>query len=167
MDFARGQLGSGIALDPTDKEPLAPILEQVIAESRAHFPDRVIEADIGFDDPIHCDRPRIGQLLSNLLGNALSYGAAETPIRVRAAMEGASFELSVSNAGNPIPPAAMERLFQPFTRGAVRPSQQGLGLGLFIASEVAKAHGGTLVATSSAEETRFTFRMPLTRSLIA
>jgi sigma-B regulation protein RsbU (phosphoserine phosphatase) len=80
---------------------------------------------------------------------------------VQASTEGGFLELSVSNAGDPIPPAAMERLFQPFTRGAVRPSQQGLGLGLFIASQVAKAHGGTLYATSSPDETRFTFRMPL------
>jgi light-regulated signal transduction histidine kinase (bacteriophytochrome) len=58
-------------------------------------------------------------------------------------------------------PAAMERLFRPFTRGAVRPSQQGLGVGLFIASQVAKAHGGTLDVVSSPEENRFTFRMPL------
>jgi sigma-B regulation protein RsbU (phosphoserine phosphatase) len=83
------------------------------------------------------------------------------PVRVQAFTDGDFFELSVSNAGSPIPPATMERLFQPFTRGAVRPSQQGLGLGLFIASQVAKAHGGRLEATSSPDETRFTFRMPL------
>ncbi|HEY0569387.1 MAG TPA: ATP-binding protein, partial [Xanthobacteraceae bacterium] len=61
----------------------------------------------------------------------------------------------------PIPPAAVERLFQPFSRGAVRPNQQGLGLGLYIAAEIARAHDGTLEVASSAEETRFTFRMPL------
>ena len=72
------------------------------------------------------------------------------------------FELSVANAGAPIPQAAMEKLFQPFTRGIVGPDQQGLGLGLFIASEVARAHGGTLAVTSTPEQTRFTFRMPLT-----
>ena len=59
------------------------------------------------------------------------------------------FELSVANAGEPIPPAAMERLFQPFFRGAARPNQQGLGLGLYIASEIARAHGGTLDVTST------------------
>ena len=161
MDFARGQLGSGLTLDLTENEPLAAVLHQVVGELRTSCPDRVIEAEIGFDVQIHCDPKRIAQLLSNLLGNALAYGAADMPIRMRAAIEGAVFELSVANGGDPIPSAAMERLFQPFARGAVRPSQQGLGLGLFIASQVAKAHKGTLTVVSSAEETRFTFRMPL------
>ena len=69
------------------------------------------------------------------------------------------FELSVTNSGEPIPPATMERLFQPFFRASTRPSQQGLGLGLYIASEIARAHGGTLDVASTAEETRFVFRM--------
>jgi signal transduction histidine kinase len=161
MDFARGQLGSGLTLDLAENEPLTPVLRQVVSELRTSFPDRVIKAEIGFDDPVHCDPKRIAQLLSNLLGNALTHGAAQMPIRVRAGIEEAVFELSVANAGEPIPPAAMERLFQPFTRRAVRPSQQGLGLGLFIASQIAKAHSGTLNVVSSPEETRFTFRMPL------
>ncbi len=55
----------------------------------------------------------------------------------------------------------MERLFQPFSRGKVRPNQQGLGLGLYIASEIARAHGGKIEARSSDEETCFTFSMPL------
>jgi sigma-B regulation protein RsbU (phosphoserine phosphatase) len=55
----------------------------------------------------------------------------------------------------------MANLFQPFFRGQVRASLQGLGLGLHIASEIAKAHDGTLTVTSTAEETRFTFLMPL------
>ena len=164
MDFARGRLGSGVPVERT-KEPLKPVLEQVVAEARASFPDRLIKTEIAFDDPIVCDQSRIGQLLSNLLGNALTYGTPDTPIRMQAWADGIVFELSVTNAGDPIPPAAMERLFQPFTRGVVRASQQGLGLGLFIASEVARAHNGTVEAVSSSEETRFTFRMPLARAL--
>jgi phosphoserine phosphatase RsbU/P len=54
----------------------------------------------------------------------------------------------------------MERLFQPFFRGELRPSLQGLGLGLYIASEIATAHGGTLTVSSTAAETRFTLRIP-------
>jgi len=69
------------------------------------------------------------------------------------------FELAVTNAGPPIPAAALDRLFQPFFRGEARSSQQGLGLGLYIAFEIARAHGGTLGATSSPEKTTFTFRM--------
>jgi sigma-B regulation protein RsbU (phosphoserine phosphatase) len=104
---------------------------------------------------------RIGQLASNLLGNALTHGERDQPIAIRAVAEGGEFILWVANAGDPIPPATMERLFQPFYRGEVRHSQNGLGLGLHIASEIAKAHRGTLTVESSEKETRFTFRMPL------
>jgi sigma-B regulation protein RsbU (phosphoserine phosphatase) len=69
--------------------------------------------------------------------------------------------LSVANRGEPIPEAAIEKLFEPFFRGEVRGSGQGLGLGLHIASQIAKAHDGTLTVTSTPEETRFTFVMPL------
>jgi signal transduction histidine kinase len=160
MDFTRGRLGGGLTLDRTADEPLEPVLRHVIAELGAGFPDRIIEAEIAINHPVVCDRTRIAQLLSNLLGNALAYGAPKLPIEVRAVTDGQSFELSVANGGDPIPSAALEKLFQPFTRGAVRPNQQGLGLGLFIASEVARSHSGTLGVTSSPEETRFTFRMP-------
>ena len=54
----------------------------------------------------------------------------------------------------------MERLFQPFFRGTVRPSQEGLGLGLYIASEIARAHSGEIAVSSTPAETRFTFSMP-------
>ena len=140
---------------------LEPVLRQVIAELQAGFPDRTIGAAIALDKPVTCDQVRIAQLLSNLLGNALTYGAATMPIQVRATSDEAFFELSVANAGDVIPPEVLGRMFQPFSRGAVRPSQQGLGLGLFIASEIARAHGGTITVMSSPEETRFCFRMPL------
>jgi sigma-B regulation protein RsbU (phosphoserine phosphatase) len=52
-------------------------------------------------------------------------------------------------------------LFQPFFRGGAQPSENGLGLGLYIASEIAKAHGGAIDIASMPQETRFTFRMPL------
>ena len=79
---------------------------------------------------------------------------------MRAASDGKIFELSVTNKGDPIPPAMMDQLFQPFFRASIRRSQQGLGLGLYIASEIASAHDGTLTVASTAEATCFTFRMP-------
>ena len=136
-------------------------LEEVLTELRARVAGaRRIETRFALGEVVACDRLRIGQLFSNLLANALTHGAADQPVRVAAATQGGVLELSVANAGKPIPEAAKQRLFQPFFRGDVRPNQQGLGLGLFIASEIARAHGGTLVVASDARETCFTFRMP-------
>ena len=160
LDFARGRLGGGIGLALTDAL-VEPVLRQVVEELRAANPDRSIIADFAIDAPVTCDLGRMGQLLSNLLGNAVMHGAEDAPIRVAAYTTGGHFELAVSNEGSPIPAEIMDRLFQPFFRGAVRQSQKGLGLGLHIASEIARAHGGTLTVSSTERETRFVFRMPL------
>jgi signal transduction histidine kinase len=55
----------------------------------------------------------------------------------------------------------MQRLFQPYARGDAPSGTRGLGLGLYIADQIARAHGGTLSATSTSQETRFAFRMPV------
>lgn len=161
LDFARGRLGDGLGLARDSKAPLGPVLEQVVDEMRAIAPGREILTRLSLDRPVDCDRARIAQLASNLLGNAVTYGDPDRPILVEAATEAGSFILSVINGGVPIPPAARAHLFQPFFRGAVRQSQQGLGLGLFIVSEIARAHGGTMEVASTDEQTRFTFTMPL------
>jgi sigma-B regulation protein RsbU (phosphoserine phosphatase) len=161
LDFARGRLGGGITLSRDANRPLEPVLRQVVDELSAAMPERVIERDFRIAGPVNCDRSRIGQMVSNLLGNALTHGSPDKPVKVFASTEKGMFELWIANAGEPIPEAAMANLFQPFFRGQVRTSLQGLGLGLHIASEIAKAHEGTLTVTSTAEETRFTFLMPL------
>jgi phosphoserine phosphatase RsbU/P len=161
LDFARGRLGGGIKLNRDSGKPLEDVLHQVIDELRLSSPGRQIEAEYTIDAPVDCDRSRIGQLVSNLVGNALSHGASNQPVRVRAATEDGFFTLSVTNGGEPIPEAALDRLFEPFFRGEVRASRQGLGLGLHIAAQIAKAHGGTLTVSSTTEETRFSFIMPL------
>jgi signal transduction histidine kinase len=160
LDFARGRLGGGVGIERRSDADLQAVLSQVVAELTLAQPDRQIRSDIMLSRPVAADARRIGQLLSNLLGNALTHGAPDAPVRVAATTSDGFFELAVSNAGVPIPEAAMRRLFQPFTRATVRPGQEGLGLGLYIASEIAKAHGGTLSVVSDDIETRFTFRMP-------
>lgn len=160
LDFARGKMGEGITLQYDRARPLEPVLEQVAAEMRAIAPDREIITRFSIGLPIACDHARIAQLASNLLGNAITHGAPHLPIEVEAHTSDDEFVLSVANAGAPIPPAARAQLFQPFFRGGVRHSQQGLGLGLFIVDEIAKAHGGSMAVTSSEAETRFTFTMP-------
>lgn len=160
LDFARGRLGGGLTLQPEEVADLETTLADIVAECRAAWPGRAIDTEFRFALPVRCDRARIGQLFSNLLGNALSHGDPEGPVSVRATSSERGFELSVANTGQPIPPDLIPRLFQPFARAADRSDQQGLGLGLYIASEIARAHGGTIDVASSEAETRFTFRMP-------
>lgn len=161
LDLARGRLGGGLALKRDSSQPLAPVLEQVVSEMRAIAPDRQIVTDLAIAEPVDCDPGRIAQLASNLVANALTHGAPGIPVEVEARIAEGDFLLTVSNGGVPIPPEARAQLFQPFFRGDMRPSQQGLGLGLFIVSEIAKAHRGTIDVTSDEELTRFTFTMPL------
>ena len=161
MDFARGRLGGGLSVERNVAEPIEPVLRQVVSELQVALPGRVIETHFALSEPVHCDRRRIGQLASNLLGNALTHGAADKPVRIGATTADGRFELFVTNAGEPIPPVVLQRIFEPFSRGTLRPSLQGLGLGLYISHEIAKAHGGTLEVVSTEAETRFTFRTPL------
>ncbi|MBY5707372.1 PAS domain-containing sensor histidine kinase [Rhizobium leguminosarum] len=160
LDFARGRLGGGITLERRS-EHLEPLLRQVIEELRFSHLDRAIEVTIEFDGPINCDSGRIGQLVSNLLGNALTHGAPDEPVRLSAATVDGKLELWIANGGAPISSEAMTGLFQPFFKGEAGTSQRGLGLGLHIASEIARAHGGTITVSSDDKETRFTFVMPL------
>ncbi|MET0649459.1 MAG: GAF domain-containing sensor histidine kinase [Pyrinomonadaceae bacterium] len=159
LDFARARLGAGLSLNRVADADLGPTLEQVIAEARAVWPDREVRSEIDLSGPVNCDGARIAQMFSNLLANALTHGDPQGPVRVRARGGEDGFELSVSNLGEPIPPETISRLFQPYTRASDRPGQQGLGLGLYIASQIARAHGGTLEVESTPDETRFTFRM--------
>lgn len=143
---------------------MAPVISQVVSELQSAFPERIIDVSFALPQAVEVDRGRIAQLLSNLLGNALTYGAAGQPVHVRAGMDATTMTLSVANSGTPIAPHAMARLFQPFTRGSAEGHKPGLGLGLYIASEIAKAHDGHIDVTSTTEETRFTFTMPLSES---
>lgn len=162
LDLAQGRLGGGINIQRNDSEPIAPVLQQVLDEANAIWPDRKIESDFSAAGTIYADHARIAQLFSNLIANAVTHGAAGGWIKTRAAIEGSDFVLSVSNAGAQISPAVRARLFEPFFRDP-QSSSQGLGLGLYIASEIARAHGGSIDTESTPEQTRFTMRIPAHR----
>jgi signal transduction histidine kinase len=164
LDFARGRLGGGFSLNRNPAACLAPALEGVVNELRAAWPERAIETDFQLTHSVDCDPARIAQLLSNLAANALKHGRG--PVRIAAKTDDDGFELTVSNHGDPIPPETASRLFQPFFRTAQQ-SNQGLGLGLYIAAEIARAHGGGLAVESSADETLFTLKIPRGRARAA
>ena len=158
MDFARTRLGESIVLN-SQNILLEPVLQQVVAEMRLIYPKREITTLLQITIPVNCDPDRLAQLLSNLLANALTHGDANFPVHVHAILNNENLELSVTNNGVPIPADLRDRLFAPFTRETCSASQHGLGLGLYICSEIAKAHSGTLSFTSSGNETTFTFCM--------
>ena len=164
LDLARGRLGGGLALARTSDARLGDVLEQVVNEQRTTSPNRTIESDIKLTRVIACDSGRIAQLLANLLANAIAYGNSSGVVRVDAHNDDETFELSVANRGDPIPAQLLDKVFEPFNRGARVPGQQGLGLGLYIASQIARGHDGTLSVVSTQEETRFTLRMPIANS---
>ena len=160
MDFARTRLGEGIVISPREVA-LKPVLEHVMQELKFLFPDREIALDLSLKDPIFCDADRIAQLVSNLLANALTHGNPQSPVYFTARNPSNTLEISVANEGEPIPESLQKILFTPFKREGNRPSKNGLGLGLYIADQIALAHGGTLSFVSNEKETRFTFIMEI------
>jgi hypothetical protein len=161
MDFARARLGGGFEIARRADANVREAILLAVDELRLANPDREIVTDVALDEPVACDSGRVAQLLSNLLANALRHGEEGGLVRVKARTDSGRFELSVTNAGVAIPPERAALLFRPFERAEHHHGQQGLGLGLYIASEIARAHDGTLVVTSDEAETRFTFSMPL------
>ncbi|KVT14256.1 histidine kinase [Burkholderia sp. MSMB1078WGS] len=162
-DFNRTQLGLGINVVPR-KIDLAHVLVNVVDELRAGHPDREITLDMSGDLRGDWDDQRMQQLLSNLVSNAVKYGAAGTPVRVMAEAGGAEVLIEIGNNGPAIDRLTLDRIFDPLQRGADRSDRTGddtgLGLGLFIANEIAKAHRGRIDARSDQTETVFAVRLP-------
>ena len=162
LDFARGRLGSGIGVAFEERHDMAGALHDVIGELRQSHPARVIVEDLAIHRSLRCDRGRIQQLLSNLLGNALTYGATDQPVSVSAMTSGQWLVLTVSNGGEPISSADIPLVFKPYWRPQTSQPGGGLGLGLYICSEIARAHGGEMVVSSSAASgTLFGARLPI------
>ena len=163
MDFARARLASGIPVAQLDQSDLAAMVGRVVAEVSAAHPTATIVSDLDIPRALRFDPVRLQQLLANLLNNAMTHGDTRRAIRVDGRVEDNAVVLEVTNFGTPIDPATQGMLFQPFYRPESATPRPGLGLGLYIASEIARAHGGTLTVCSGTDEgTCFTLRMPLT-----
>ena len=160
MDFARARLGSGLSLDISDGSDLGPALEATVGEIRVVNTDLTIDTRIDLTQSVSCDVGRICQLCSNLLANAVTHGEEGGKIDLEAINDDGGLVIRVSNRGETMSDKVIENLFEPFVREQVRPSQEGLGLGLFICSEIAKAHGGTLSVGSDNGLTTFCLEIP-------
>jgi signal transduction histidine kinase len=162
MDFARGRLGAGMGMSLARETGLAQAFAEVVAECRQAHPGRAIAEHYALNGSVTCDRIRVQQLLSNLVANALLHGAHDHPVVVEAVIDDGMLVISVRNQGKPILAGDLENVFQPYWRDPRHRTRGGLGLGLYICCEIARAHSGTISVTSDAEDgTCFTARLPI------
>ena len=161
LDFAGARLGREMPMRP-EESSLVETCDAALAEVRAAHPGRTFDFESGGDLRGVFDPARVGQALSNLLNNAINHGDTEHPVTMRARVESRELIVEVVNKGKTIPPETLRAIMDPATRVHLPRSDgsSGLGLGLFIAQQVAKAHGGAMTAVSLNDETRFSFRLP-------
>lgn len=161
LDLARARLGGGIGIR-IDVHDVNSGLRAIVKEFQDGQPTRDIISNIEVARTVQCDLGRVQQVASNLIGNALAHGAAESSVQVTAFADDNDFVFEVWNDGHPIPPENLDKIFEPFWRHAASGSRQGLGLGLHICAQIVRAHRGKLTVTSAKDVgTRFTARLPL------
>jgi PAS domain S-box-containing protein len=163
LDFAASRFTGRLPIAPVPTD-LGAVCRGAVAELRAATPGRRIDLDVRGDASGAFDPARIAQVVSNLVANALEHGDRGAPVAVRVRGDGGHVVVEVSNRGPAIPPELRVVMFEPFCRGsALRDASnaRGLGLGLYIASQVVRAHGGAIDVDSSDEHgTTFTVRLP-------
>ncbi len=157
LDFTAMRAGTiPIRRGPCD---LAAIAQEGIAALRMAAPDREITVEIVGDTRGAFDSDRVMQVITNLVRNAIEHGAPNAPIDVGVIGLPTEARIRVHNLGHPIPAELLETIFQPFRRTR---DSEGLGLGLHIVQQIARAHGGE-VAVSSAPEVGTVFVVTLPR----
>ena len=165
LDYTRTRLGAGMPVKPAPLD-LAALSYELLAEYRAAHPDRAIQYITNGDLNGLWDSDRVRQAISNLIGNALQHGAADFPVTLSLRGEAANVFISIHNGGDVIPPGELSKIFDPLIRGssAERPESNrsgSIGMGLYIAREVAKSHNGRIDVISTPEHgTSFTICLP-------
>ena len=163
IGYTRTQLGAGMPTMLVDSD-LRHICAAAVEDAVATHPGSQFDVALAGDLRGRFDPVRMHQLMTNLLINAAQYGDRAAPVLLRGHLDGDAVVIQVTNQGNAIPAASLQSIFRPLIQlpadGDERPSTS-LGLGLFIAREIAVAHGGTIVVSSSeAQGTTFTVRLP-------
>jgi signal transduction histidine kinase len=164
LDLTRARTSGALHIAAVESD-LTAIARDLVAEMQLAHDDRELNLVASETVRAQFDPHRLAQALGNLVANALQHGAAHTPVEVSIAATDSEISVAVRNEGVPIPPELLPRLFDPYKRGAAparygqRP--RGLGLGLYIVDQIAKAHGGRVTVTSTAEAgTRFVLTLP-------
>ena len=164
LDMSRLQSGLGLGFDFQDAE-LTELVRAVVDEIRAAHAGTVVDTLLPASLRADVDADRFAQLLGNLLSNARHHGEPGKPVAVQVRLDGSDVVLAVCNASPPIPEDAAAQLFTPFKKqSTANPRNKGgLGLGLYIAQEIVRGHGGTLEYRYEAPQVVFTARFPQRR----
>jgi two-component system, OmpR family, sensor histidine kinase VicK len=165
LDLSRERDGVGITVEPRSVD-LRAMCQQIIDELEAISRDRQIVFECDADGRGAWDEHRILQAISNLTSNAVQHGTPGSPVRLRLTGDADQVAVEVHNEGS-IPGELLPRIFEPFRSGRHHGNRgDGLGLGLFIAKAIARAHGGGLEVASSGGATMFRLILPrLTQTL--
>lgn len=159
MDFARGRLGSGIPIARHHVPDATAFIGSILEEVATAHPNRRVSWDIRLDEPrVSWDVDRIAQCLENIVSNACLHGTAGSPVSVTVRSGEGVITIDVVNVGE-IPASDRTSLFEPFH--GPRIVRRGLGLGLFIADQIARAHGGRIHVESINGETRTRVQLPV------
>ena len=163
LDFTQAQLGSGLTV-VREAIDLHATVAEAVEDLRLAYPGRRLDHDRAGAGTCLADANRLAQLVGNLVSNAMTYGAPEFPVRVVSTVDESSFAISVHNQGPAIPPEVLPHIFHPMSRGSeAGRASRSVGLGLFIVSEIGRAHGGrTSVTSFPGEGTTFTTVIPRT-----
>lgn len=167
LDFTQTRVGGKLPMH-REQTDLSSVCTAIVEEIRALHPDREIQLECRTSLDGMFDVNRVGQMLSNLLLNAVKYGDEGAPVRVTAHSTDDDVFLCVHNEGEPIPKELQRCIFEPLVRGIRQNEAEndrgGLGLGLYIASEIAQGHDGYIDLESTAVDGT-TFKARLSRRI--
>jgi signal transduction histidine kinase len=166
LEYTRTRLGKTIPIH-ADHANVERIVRGSLAEVGAGHPQRSFRVETASDLMAFVDSARLQQAITNLLGNAVEHGRKGSSVEVIVRKDSGWLAIEVSNEGAAISPEALQVIFDPLQHvaGSARRGKQ-LGLGLFVAREIAVAHGGTIEVKSSDSRTTFTIRIPLEAKLV-
>jgi sigma-B regulation protein RsbU (phosphoserine phosphatase) len=161
LDFTIARIGQGLTVNVQAIDLHALVSAHVEELALAHPSRRIVHRRLG-EGRATGDADRLFQLIDNLLSNAVAYGSASSAITVTSEIAPGVFSIAVHNHGPAIPATVLPTLFQPMVRGTdIASASRSVGLGLFIVSEIAKAHGGEVrVESTDADGTTFTAVIP-------
>jgi signal transduction histidine kinase len=165
LDYTRTRLGAGMPVHAAPMD-LGSLCKELFNEFRTAHPSRNIRFHSDGDLTGHWDTDRLRQAISNLMGNAIQHSPENALVELNVKGEGSSVVLVIRNGGSVIPPGELANIFDPLVRGssAEHPKHNrpgSIGLGLYIARQIAQSHGGRIDVTSSeGAGTSFTIRLP-------